>query len=106
MIEAGLRGGVCQIQKKRMKANNKYMTNYNSGIVSNYTIYLDANNLYGLGMSEKLPHSDFQWSEDIRNTEDILNYDNGEHGYFLEVDLGYPSNTHDLHSDYPLAPEN
>ena len=26
-------------------------------------------------------------------------------GYFLEVDLKYPSELHELHNDYPLAPE-
>ena len=26
-------------------------------------------------------------------------------GYILEVDLEYPSKLHDLHNDYPLAPE-
>ena len=47
MIESGLRGGMCQVSKKHMNANNKYMTEYNMGIVSSYIIYLDANNLYG-----------------------------------------------------------
>ena len=31
--------------------------------------------------------------------------DDAETGYFLEVDLKYPHHLHDLHSDYPLAPE-
>ena len=92
--------------KKHLKANNKYMTDYNQDVISNYIMYLDANNLYACGMIAKLPCSDFKWSEDIKNAEDVLNYDNGDDGYILEVDLEYPIELHDAHSDYPLAPEN
>ena len=34
---------------------------------------------------------------DIENVPDSI-------GYFLEVNLEYPSELHDLHADYPLAP--
>jgi hypothetical protein len=36
----------------------------------------------------------------------VLNYENNEVGYMMEVDLVYPEGLHDAHSDYPLGPEN
>ena len=105
MIEKGLRGGLCQVSHKHITANNKYMKTYNKDVVSSYINYLDANNLYGVAMSQKLPYADLQWSDDIYDEKDILNYDDGEHGFILEVDLQYPHELHNLHSDYPLAPE-
>ena len=31
--------------------------------------------------------------------------ENNSHGYILEVDLEYPDILHELHNDYPIAPE-
>ena len=56
-------------------------------------------------MVQALPVSDFQWMENVSDFDVMPVAQDAEIGYILEVDLEYPSNLHDLHSDYPLAPE-
>ena len=60
-IEKGSRGGVSYIAKTYAKANNKYMSYYDSNKWSTFITYLDKNNLYGWAMSEYLPYSEFEW---------------------------------------------
>ena len=55
-------------------------------------------------MSQSLHFSDFKWL----NPESIIlqNYTtDSKKGIILEVDLEYPEELHDLHNDYPTAPE-
>ena len=105
MIEAGLRGGMTQTTCKKVEANNKYMgSDYDKNKASSYINYLDANNLYGLIMIQKLPYRSLKWDDKITE-DDIINYDNGRTGFILEVDLEYPRELHELQNDYPLAPE-
>ena len=54
MVEKGTRGGICQTIYSYAKANNKYMKNYDKNTTSSYLASLDANNLYGWAMSQKL----------------------------------------------------
>ena len=60
MVEKGIGGRICQAIYRHAKANNKYMKNYDKDI-SSYLTYLDANNLYGWAMSQKLPVNGFEW---------------------------------------------
>ena len=61
MIEKGIRGGICQATYRNAKANNKYMKSYDKNIASSYLKQLDANNLYGWGMFQKLLVNGFKW---------------------------------------------
>ena len=58
-------------------------------------------------MSQYLPYSGFKWLNKKVIREFCLNSisENSSIGYALEVDLEYTSELHELHNDYPLAPE-
>ncbi|GFV91503.1 uncharacterized protein TNCV_2384631 [Trichonephila clavipes] len=102
-IEKGVRGGISQCCN-RYAITNRYMSNFNPNDEIKYLMYLDANNLYGYAMSKYLPLKDFVWSDNNLTEQDILNL--SDEGYILEVDLEYPSDLHDKHSDFLFAPEN
>ena len=100
LFEKGIRGGISMISNRFGKANNKYMgEKYDPRSPSKYLAYLDANNLYGWAMMKPLPVGDFKWmnEKELGHWEDFP--------CILEVDLEYPRGLHDLHNDYPLAPE-
>ena len=73
MIEKGIRGGICQATHRYAKANNKYMKNYDKNHESSYIEYLDANNLYGWEMSQKLSINRFKWVKKLSKfNEDFI----------------------------------
>ena len=71
-FKRGIRGGQSVIFKKCAKANNKHLRDWSSNEISTY---LDANNLFGVSMSCKLPQGMFEWvkGEDI-SIDNIMNY--------------------------------
>ena len=108
MVKEGIRGGICHAIQRYAKANNKYMKDYDKKKKSSYIQYLDANNLYGKAMSEKLPVRGFRWMDDISKIDEdfVKDYDkNNNKGYILDVDIDYPNKLQNLHSDLPFLPE-
>ena len=104
-IEKGTRRGISYIAKRYAKANNKYMNDYNPEEPSTFVTYLDKNNLYGWAMSEYLPYEKFGRVKNIDEL-DVMSFNKkSDVGYFLEVDLEYPNELHELHNDYLLAPQ-
>ena len=102
MIESGVRGGLTQSVTRHVKANNKYLPDYDEKKPSIYLGYFDANNLYGWAMSNPLPFDNFKWV-DPNSIGDILQIPkHGNTGYILECDFEYPETLHDQHYDLPL----
>ena len=100
MVENNMRGGIATILQRYARANNPSKRN-------SWITYLDANNLYGTAMSEPLPEGNFRFlSQDEISYFDLMNVPtHGDTGYIVECDFKYPEKLHELHSDYPMAPE-
>ena len=98
------RGGICGIMGDRYINNGNGIANGNSNSNGNdndngKTIwYIDANNLYGYAMMQKLPYKDFEfittttldaWETTLQR---ILNTpDDSDHGYYIVCDIDYPN---------------
>lgn len=112
-FERGIRGGLYQCIHRHAKANNPQMGEvFNASEATSYIMYLDVNNLNRYAIQQSLPIGRFRWlsdkeclrlGENLRNNRRVV-ADAGV-GYVLEVELEYPLNLHDEHSDLPLCPE-
>ena len=65
--------------------------------------YIDANNLYGYALMQKLPYKDFEYSnttlDEVLNTSDASDY-----GYWLICDLEYTNECKERTSNFQLLP--
>ena len=105
--EQHIRGGLVNVAKRYVKANNKYLPDYNPSKPSSFIEYVDANALYSFVMEEMLPLDGGSYVPcEGFNKETILDLDDyGEDGYLFVVDLHIPKELHDYFNDYPMAPE-
>ena len=106
MFEKGIRGGITQAVHRYAKAYNEYVGKPKGE--SSFLQYLDANNLYGWAMIQKLPIGGFEWIGDVSEftSEKIGRLaKRGSKGYLLEVDVKYPEGLHNLHNDLPFMCE-
>ena len=73
-----------------------------------YIIDIDMNNLYGCAQSFKIPKEELVFlSNDEKEKIDWINLDpNDKYGFFVEVDLEYPKEIHEMTKSFPLCPQN
>ena len=88
------------IVKRHSNRNTKYMKSYDDEKPSKYITYLDANNLYGWAMSQYLTYSRFKLLNKKINKFCLnsIGKSNSDR-YIFKVDLDYPDELHDLHSN-------
>ena len=96
LLENGIRGGISGVMGDRYVKSDE-----NKNI-----LYLDADNLYGLAMSQWLPNDDIKFETENVCLEEILNTPDSDIGYFLEVDLEYPHNIRQKTKHFLFCPEN
>ena len=92
--------------KRHMKANSKFMKEYDPEKPDVFIEYLDKNGLYTSILSSPLPFSGFEWLTQEEINEMMENHTKIR-SCTLEVDLEYPKELHVSrpHNGYPLAVE-
>ena len=111
IIQDGIRGGVTHIGSPReISANNPEMPAdmYDPTQPTSYIQFLDFNSLYPSVMADfPTPTSlRFMTSPEIDQLDIQSIPDDADKGYILLVDLDYGEQLHDLHDQFPMAPEN
>jgi hypothetical protein len=112
-FDRGLTGGISIVANHYARANNSELgnENYDPNKENSYINLFDCNNQYGDAMRQFLPTHGFEWMELYTEstefwTEFVLKQkDEQDDGYMFEVDLEYPTELHDKHDNFPLAPE-
>ena len=98
MIENGIRGGISQVCGDRYVdvSDKNFITNpeiNESDPNQEWLLYVDANNLYGHSMSQKLPYGNFEWmsgndlEEFKRGVISKTLDEDGDEGYIFLVDI-------------------
>ena len=84
------------------------MKNYDKNNESSYITFLNANNLYGWAMPQKVPLNCFKWVKKWSKFNEVFKrkYDKDSNTrYFLEVDVEYPKTLFNSHKDLPFLSE-
>ena len=106
--EKGMRGEASHAVHWYTKADNKNMQNYYKNKKPSSLKYWNVHNLDGWAMYKKFLVNDLKWVTDISefNENVIEGYnDESDEQCFLEVDVQYPGNFHNLHNNLPFLPE-
>ena len=110
-FENAVRGGITNTISRYRKINTVEIPEYYEPLVPPSVLkYIDCNGLYSKAMMLFLPTGQFieldETEFDMFTSDYILQLDDeGEYGYWFQVDIEYPSEIHDIHNCLPFFPE-
>ena len=87
------RGGICGI------TGDRYINNSDGKSIW----YIDANNLCGYAMKQKLPYKDFQFTTTTLDTM-LYTPDDSDHGYYIVCDIDYTNECKERTEQLELMP--
>ena len=104
---SAIKGGICGDMGNRYVYSNGQSQSHNrrqmAGHDQRSIYYIDANNLYGYALMQKLPYKNFVYSnvtlDEVLNTDDDSDY-----GYWVICDLEYTDESKDRTINFPLLP--
>ena len=106
-FSSAMRGGICGVMGDRYISNQSQSYSQSQRVMAEYDRrsiwYIDANNLYGYALIQKLPYKDFEYSN--RTLDKVLNTsDDSDYGYWLICDLDYTNECKERTSNFQLLP--
>ena len=96
--------GICGIMGDRYIkfSNTNTNANINDKVINRNIWYIDANNLYGYAMMQKLPYKEFITTTTL---DVILNTpDDSDHGYYIVCDIDYTNECKERTEQLALMP--
>ena len=110
-FENAVRGGITNTISRYRKINTAEIPEYYDPLSPPSVLrYIDCNGLYSKAMMLFLPTEQFIELEETEFELFTPNFisqldDEGEYGYWFQVDIEYPSDIHDIHNCLPFFPE-
>lgn len=118
-FESAKHGGLSMARRALCEANHPGLENYDPSKPLVFIHYDDVNNLYGKAMLCMLPSGvpyevptdtfditdEDKWGRAPAYFNEPCEFWQTENGGVIEADWEYPTELHDGHSDYPLAPD-
>ena len=105
-FERGIRGGVNGVGAIRhFYANNDLLPHHNPSKATTFGALFDVTSLYPGTMQKVMPMGNYKWNTAITLQQILDTSADADVGFFVEVDLLYPKELHDIHKGLPLAPE-